>query len=200
MHLGSKQKIILMEGPDRTGKTNIAQELSRRIYVPYFKNSDEVRNFLDPKDYYVNILRYADPYFISYLRQTKNSVIIDRHYPSEWVYSRVFSRKTDMEALRRTDEAMASLDAKIIICFRNDYTDRHDDHFPEIITDNKLKLLHEGYAQFCSWTKCETHWINVDDENLDREVNEILDKAQLHLEPLKFTGKIDLEKESDSDE
>ena len=162
------QKLIILEGPDRTGKSNIAQELSRRLFVPYFKNNDEVKNFLDPKDYYVNVLRYADPYFVSYLKQTGHSVIIDRHYPSEWVYSQVFKRKTDIEALRRTDEAMAGLGVKIVICWRSSYANREDDDFPGVINEEKLQKIHDGYVKFREWTQCESIWLNVDDENLNR--------------------------------
>lgn len=185
------QKVIIFEGPDRTGKSNIAQELSHRLFVPYFKNKDEVKNFLDSKDYYVNVLRYADPYFISYLKQTGNSVIIDRHYPSEWVYSRVFKRKTDMKALRRTDEAMAALGAKIVICWRSSYANREDDDFPGVITEEKLQKIHDGYVRFRNWTKCESIWLNVDDEDLNREVNDVLNDLDLRPKPLEFNGNFD---------
>lgn len=195
------QKVIIFEGPDRTGKSNIAQELSRRLFIPYFKNKDEVKNFLDPKDYYVNVLRYADPYFISYLKQTGNSVIIDRHYPSEWVYSTVFGRKTDMEALRRTDEAMAELGVKLVICWRSSYANREDDDFPGVITEEKLQAIHDGYVKFREWTKCESIWLNVDDENLNREVEDVLNDLNLRHKPLEFKGNFDpLEFEEETEE
>ncbi len=197
------QRVIIFEGPDRTGKTNIAQEISRRINVPYFKNDAEVKNFLNPKDYYVNTLRYADPYFLSYLIQTRSSVIIDRHYPSEWVYSKVFKRKTDMKAMRRTDDALAELGAKIVITWRSDYNDREDDQFPDVITAKKLQAIHDGYVAFREWTKCESIWLNVDDENLDREVDDVLNDLNLRPKPLEFTGRFDpfdLTEETDVDE
>lgn len=173
------QRVIIFEGPDRTGKTNIAQEVSRRISIPYFKNDAEVKNFLDPKDYYVNTLRYADPYFLSYLAQTQSSVIIDRHYPSEWVYSKVFNRKTDMKAMRRTDDFLAELGAKIVITWRSDYSNREDDQFPDVITEKKLQLIHDAYIEFRNWTKCESIWLNVDDEDLDREVTDVINDLGL---------------------
>jgi len=195
------QNVIIFEGPDRTGKSNIAQEVSRRLYVPYFKNKDEVKNFLDPKDYYVNVMRYADPYFLSYLKQTGHSVIIDRHYPSEWVYSTVFNRKTDMEAARRTDEAMAALGAKIVICWRSSYANREDDDFPTVITEEKLQKIHDGYVKFREWTKCESIWLNVDDENLNREVEDVLNDLNLLPRPLEFKGNFDpLEFEEECEE
>ena len=185
------QRVIIFEGPDRTGKTNIAQEVSRRIGIPYFKNDADIKNFLNPKDYFVNTLRYADPYFLSYLAQTKSSVIIDRHYPSEWVYSKVFKRKTDMKAMRRTDDFLAELGAKIVITWRSDYSNREDDQFPDVITEKKLQQIHDGYVAFREWTKCESIWLNVDDENLNRETDDVLNDLDLRLKPLQFSGHID---------
>lgn len=191
------QRIIIFEGPDRTGKTNIAQALSQEVQIPYFKNESESKNFLNPKQYYVNVLRYADPYFLSYLKQTKSSIIIDRHYPSEWVYSKVFKRTTDMKALERTDAAMAELGAKIIICWRESYLNREDDLFPDVIDADKLKQIHEAYIEFRNWTKCDSMWLNVDDEDLGREVDDALTLLDLKLKPLEFSGHVDFESDFD---
>jgi len=56
----SKQQIVVLCGPDHTGKTNIARELSKVIDVPYFKSSNEHATYLQNKDLFINQLRYAD--------------------------------------------------------------------------------------------------------------------------------------------
>ena len=89
--MSSSQQIIIFEGPDGCGKTNISTALSEKIRVPYFKNKDEWKFFVDNPSYFVNALTYGDPYFLSYLEQTGASVIVDRWYPSEWVYSQVLT-------------------------------------------------------------------------------------------------------------
>lgn len=151
------------------GKTEIAKALSLSLGVPYFKNENETKKFLDPKDYFVNTLRYCDPYFISFLKQTRTSVIIDRHYPSEWVYSKVFGRQTDMQALQRTDTAFAELGAIIVFCWREKHL-RVDDAFPGVIDTKRLSELQDNYKQFCNWTKCRVIPLNVDDEDIEREL------------------------------
>lgn len=163
------QRVIIFEGADMVGKTEIAKALSLSLGIPYFKNENETKKFLDPKDYFVNTLKYADPYFVSFLKQTKTSVIIDRHYPSEWVYSKVFGRPTDMEALQRTDTAFAEAGAIIVFCWREKHL-RKDDAFPGVIDTKKLSEIQDNYKQFCNWTKCRVIPLNVDDEDIEREL------------------------------
>ena len=168
------QTIIIFEGPDGCGKTNMAHGLSGKIGAPYFKNKDEWKHFQDDPSYFVNALTYGDPYFLSYLEQTKASVIVDRWYPSEWVYSQVFDRPTNMGVLRAIDDRAASLGAKIIIPTRTSYSNVVD-QFADIVTPDLLATVHDYYLAFKDWTKCESLVINVDDEDLDRELAEILE-------------------------
>jgi len=167
------QRIIIFEGPDRCGKSNIAQELSKRLDIPYFKNKRESKFFKADPGYFVKALKYADPYFISYLQQTKASIILDRSFPSEWVYSQAFNRETNLDILRMVDGLYAGIGAKIIIPTRKDYALCSPDQFEEIDKEMLVKL--DGlYTDFESWTSCETKRINVDDEDLERELSEIM--------------------------
>ena len=166
------QTIIIFEGPDGCGKTNMAHGLSGKIGAPYFKNKDEWKHFQDDPSYFVNALTYGDPYFLSYLEQTGASVILDRSYPSEWVYSRVFGRETNTTALEFIDRKYAELGTKIIIPFRTCYSNVVDQF--SSVTPEKLSRIDSEYRDFARWTKCETLFVNVDDENLDRELFEIL--------------------------
>lgn len=168
-----KQRIVIFEGPDGCGKTNISQALSESAEIPYFKNKDEWKNFVNDPSYFVNALTYGDPYFLSYLEQTKSSVIVDRWYPSEWVYSRVFDRPTSPTVLRKIDHRAASLGAKIIIPYRTSY-DNVVDQFEDVITPNILRTVDGLYREFAEWTECDTLLLNVDDEDLSRELSEVI--------------------------
>ena len=170
MHHLMKQKVIIFDGPDRCGKTNMARELSRRINVPYFKNKDEHKYFLKDPSYFLNAIRYVDTYFTSYLETSGSSVILDRAWPSEWIYSKVFDRTTDLEVLRELDERHSKLGTKIVIPLRKDYSRVRDEY--ESINKNLTKI-HDLYLKFCDWSFCESRVIYVDDENLDREMKEI---------------------------
>ena len=173
--MNKKQQVIIFDGPDMTGKTEIAHALSEKLNIPYFKNELEGKAFKrDLESYFINMLRYSDPFFVSFLQQTKTSIILDRSYPSEYVYSKVFYRPTDRRRLKTLDEAYANINAKIIICCRNSYL-KQDDLCPEKINLRHFHIIHDQYMKFATeFTKCDVKILYVDDENLTREINEIL--------------------------
>lgn len=166
------QIIAALEGPDGCGKTNIGQELARRLNVPYFKNQRESMFFEADPGYFVRAMKYGDPYVCSLLKQTGHSVILDRSYPSEWVYSQAFSRPTDMKMLGLVDGMYADVGLKIVVPYRTNYS-KVKDQFAAI-NEQKLLMIHELYSQFCEWTKCDTLRICVDDEDLERQMSIII--------------------------
>ncbi len=177
------QHVVIFDGPDGCGKTNMALELSQKINVPYFKNKREAKFFEDDPGYFVKALKYADPYFASYLHETKASVILDRSFPSEFVYSKVLGRDTSMDMLRLVDSMYASLNTKIIIPYRTSYN-KVIDQFSSI-DENVLIEVDKVYKEFMRWTSCEVLHMNVDDESLEREMSQIIafihDVKQEHL-------------------
>lgn len=165
------QRIIIYEGPDRCGKSEQAKELSRRLGIPYFKNMDEHKYFINDPSYFLNAIRYVDTYFTSYLESSGASVILDRAWPSEWIYSQALRRQTDFELLRKLDERHAQLGTAIVIPSRSDYGGVVDEY--DSINKNLL-LIHDLYKEFAGWTKCKVIQLNVDDEDLDREMKETM--------------------------
>jgi hypothetical protein len=166
----------MVVGPDMTGKTQIAKELSKRTGIPYFKASSERTTYLETKvtrpELFLNQLLYADPRAFDLAKQVGFSMVMDRAYPCEAVYSQVMERKTDMDAIHVMDGLWASLGAKIVICYRSSYEGIVDD-IDEKITAPVLKRLTEAYFAFSDWTRCDVLRLNVDDEDLNREVEEI---------------------------
>lgn len=171
------QRIVMFVGADMCGKTQIAKELSRVALIPYFKATSEHTTFLSSRvavnDQFLNQLRFADPRVFDLLRQTGHSVIFDRAYPCEYAYSKVLGRETDMKMLHHVDESWASIKAKIVFCHRSSYAGIQDDLDPTIGEGNLLNL-HAAYEEFFDWTKCEVLRLNVDDEDLEREVNDCM--------------------------
>src|SRR4030067_538019 len=163
------QHVIIFDSPDRTGKTEISVELSKRLGVPRFKNHREGMFFERDPGYFCKALRYGDPYFVSYLKQTGASVILDRSFPSEWVYSQAFNRPTSMDILRMVDTMYAEIGAKIIIPYRSSYHGIQDDQF-KILDGPKLQKIDDLYNEFVKWTSCDVLRLCVDDEDLQREV------------------------------
>lgn len=196
-----KQQVIIFCGPDRCGKTEIANELSKKINVPVFKSKwehftmkfEKNENFTNDCDLleeysdskhkktsnvemnvkFVDQLRIADPRIADFIVSTKTSVIFDRSWPCEWVYSRLFNRETSVDTIKLLEKMYKSIDAKIVICVRNSYVGISDD-IDERITSDKLQQIHDLYLEFSKWTKCKYMLLNVDDENLERETNEVI--------------------------
>lgn len=175
MYVG-RQHIVFFVGPDRCGKTEISTALSRITGIPYFKATSEHTSFLSSRvsksDQFLNQLRFADPRVIDLLRQTGHSVVFDRGFPCEFVYSKVMGRETDMVMLKHLDEEYEKLGAKIVMCHRSSYKGIQDDLDPTIKQD-LLEKLDKAYFEFLSWTKCDHLLLNVDDEDLDREVDQV---------------------------
>jgi deoxyadenosine/deoxycytidine kinase len=177
MHALPKQVILFFVGPDMTGKTQISQEVARVMGIPYFKASSEHDSFLSSRvskrEAFLNQLRYADPRVFDILKQTGYSLIFDRGFPCEYAYSKVFGRETDMTMLRHMDEMWSTIDARIIMCYRSNYDNIVDDLDP-MIKGNVLQQIHDAYLDFFEWSKCKRFKLNVDDEDLNREVNDVI--------------------------
>jgi hypothetical protein len=149
------------------GKTHIGKALSASSGIPYFKNQDEHKYFLKDPEYFVHAIRYVDTYFTSYLEVSGASVILDRAWPSEWIYSRALGRKTDFGVLRDLDARHAELGTYIVVPHRSDYSSMRDDY--DQVTNN-IGKIHDLYMEFVEWSQCKCLTLNVDDEDLDREL------------------------------
>jgi len=172
--MNHKQQVIIFEGPDGCGKTNISAELSRRTGIPVFKNDGEWSHFGagNAAEYFRLTAQYSYPFALSMIRQTKLSIIFDRAHPSEWTYSRAFGRERCDDLIARGDELCAALGAKIIIPLRSDYSRVVDEYG---VTPTHLQTLDGLYREYASSvTKCQTLLLNVDDENLEREMSETM--------------------------
>lgn len=169
----NKQTILAVVGPDMSGKTEITLALEKVLGIPRFKATSEHDTYLNAQDAFINQLRYADTRMVDFLKQTGYGVIFDRAWPCEFSYAKVFHRETDLGVLFQVDKAMADLGAKVIICIRSSYRNIIDDIDPTT-KEARLKLLDAAYREFFEWTACEVKLLKVDDEDLQREVSDIL--------------------------
>lgn len=168
-----RQHVIIFDGPDMCGKTNIAQELAYKTGITYFKNNLERDAFVSEPQYFSNASKYVDTYMSNFLYLTKISVIFDRNYPSEYVYPVVFNRQRNLDVLRHIDEIHAKIGTVIVIPYRTSFANIIDDVHNNI-TETLLKQIDDLYIEFCDWTRCRTYRLCVDDQNLNREVNDII--------------------------
>ena len=176
-----KQRIFILDGPDQCGKSEISQHLAKTLKIPYFKNSIDKKAFAnDDENYFQNCMRYAEPFWLSYLEQSKTSVVMDRGYLSEAVYSKVFSRETDHDLIMKLDEMYSKLNTYIVFCFRSSYTGWYDDFDPKRIDSKTLWKLDSEYRLFLNTTKCRVINLCVDSHNLNEQTNVILDLVKRH--------------------
>ena len=168
-----RKPIVILEGCDKSGKTEIAKELASWLQVPYFKSSTEREGFRSGPDRFINEIRWADPVLNDFLVQANCGAVFDRRHPSEYVYSRYYNRQTDMQAIRSSDEALANAGAVIVIAHRTSYAGFADDIDTKLGPDQLMQLL-RLYREFTAITKCPVYFLNVDDEDLDRECAEVV--------------------------
>lgn len=171
--VGERGQLVIVDGPDMCGKTQVARAMASRFGLTYFKNTRERAEFGQKNDYFINTLRYGLTYMLDYLRQSDASVVFDRCYPTEWVYARAFGRETDEACLRWCDEEFARLGGKVIVLRRRDYDGIVDDTHPHLVDTARLKQLDALYVQFAGWSKAPVYYVEVDDEDLDRELADI---------------------------
>lgn len=175
-----RNTIILLEGPDGCGKTEISRALSLELGIPYFKVDSEKANWANDAFKHSMWFDFTLPQF---LKTTRVSYIGDRSYVSEWVYSKVFGRQTNDKMLAATDEAMANLGTIVVIALRRNYAEARSD---ELIPNDKLQPLHDKYLEFAQWTKCRVAKIYVDD--FDNDLGKELDNLVPALVHLSYFG------------
>src|SRR3990167_9124961 len=154
-----KQKIIIFDGCDRTGKTTISKALSEKLNIPLFKRIDINKNY----DYLIDII-YCGEFYTQLLEQTKYSIIFDRLYPSELVYSHVLNRLSSFEKIIDIDSRFAKMGAKIIITYKD-----KDKFIKDKIIPKELFLeINNKFIKFSKMSACNILLLNTSDENLEK--------------------------------
>lgn len=170
------QKIIIMEGPDRCGKTEVGKAVAEYFDIPYFKVSSEGENWRKEEGF-LNALRYDQTYICEFLEQTGHSCVIDRAYPSEFVYSHIFNRHTDTDLIWELDDRFAKMGTTIVVCMRRFLPEIWDD---EHVPSEKFEALHGRYELFVRNTACNVVKMYTDGEKFDCDIN----KQMLLLGPI----------------
>lgn len=169
------QRIIVFVGSDRTGKSHIAHEVADRLGLRVYKASTERDTFLSSQSDFLTQIRHGAPAQLDMVEQLGTSLVFDRSYPCEWVYSRYFERETDDNVVLELDRRYAKLGAVIVWCDRDSFSGIVDD-LDENLDERALSEISSLYREFLmKHTKCRWIRLGVDDEDLDREVNEVLE-------------------------
>ena len=172
----SSQIIIIFEGHDMTGKTEIAKALAKELGIPYFKNKAEYDKNYDSSA----ALKYQAPFTQKLLEATGQSIIFDRSWPSELIYSQVYERPTYKSILSMLDDRLSRMNSIIFILEKNEEDYLEDAH--SMIEVEKYNAIKQAYHNFHSTSSTETHLINISEfknkdgsYNLLNELNYIFD-------------------------
>src|SRR5690606_6722872 len=91
--------IIILEGPDGVGKSALANQLSERLSMPVWKR---VHNPLYGMTVESSQLLHESEFQM--FQALNPDVIVDRWYPSEYIYNNAFGRDFDRKAIVDLDE------------------------------------------------------------------------------------------------
>jgi thymidylate kinase len=165
-----EQKIIIFEGHDKSGKTTIAKALSEHLDIPVFK---AVRNkhWWDPM---VNLLYFVEG-VTQFLEQSKQSIILDRWVPSDYVYSTLFNRDISFRKIWEIDERLSKLDTTVIVCYKNEDAFIHDTEDELFINESQYQQMTDLYREYAKQSRLKFYFLNTSDEDLAKQINIIID-------------------------
>jgi len=167
--------VFIFDGPDGCGKTTLAKRISKELNMPYHKNPYEHGEWKHP-DRYKLMLRYTDLYFLTYLKNSRNDVCLDRSWTTEWVYSQVFNRGNDFEFLHKLDDLLSSIENSVLIITTRTNLPNQEDEL-EGINDNWFKIR-DKYEELSSWTKNKVIYINTENKTQEETYVYCLEKLK----------------------
>ena len=163
---------VILTSPDLCGKTNIAAELSRVTGVPTYKSGRE-HSLFHVKDAQYNILKYAVYEQLQIVSLCNLSIIFDRFFPCEFVYSKVYHRNSDDTLVLSYDSWWNELGGKIVFLDKPEM-----DGDDELIAASKYQEIRTLYDKYKKLTTCKHITIDTSDYNLINQVNTILEFLQ----------------------
>ena len=163
-----EQIIVILDGPDGTGKTEISQGLSKVLRIHTFKNPLEGTLFRNKT--FQEEMKYVPEYIVAFLKQTGTSVIFDRHYPAEYAYAKTLNRDFDEEKFWAIDKIFAEIDTKIILCHTSHYTNYED----PLVPIGAQEDIFRHYLAFSIKSSCKNYFLDTSTQNLPEQLSTIV--------------------------
>ena len=146
-------KLIIVEGPDRSGKTTLAKYIAEQTKGIYIHASGDKTLHAGMMAYHKSILHTA-----AFARQQGHMVVLDRLWPSESVYGELL-RPTNLGHVAYDYQVMRgnciSLKAQYVFCIPEDAVERHrqDPDHTHPYTDDQFRQIVEGYRYLANLLK-----------------------------------------------
>ena len=160
--------IIFMEGPDGTGKTNIAKALADKYTMKIYKNDAEFKLYAeDSTNKFISLLRYSGPAEYHMVKLLRPDIIFDRNYISEYAYSKAFNRETDLALIKAFDSLYSKLNSMVIYCYKKEYKNYKDD-FIDLEKINEIDSIYRTY--FDTINTLPIYMLDTTTENLSEQI------------------------------
>lgn len=157
-----KKKILILEGLSRVGKTTLAKRLIQlapesAMYIIEARPE----NFWD-KNFSEKCKEIANRTLNLLISSQYNCFVLDRFYPSEYVFCRLYNRPFDFSFYKAYDEEVFKLGAQIIYCTTSNLLLRNllKESTKPTQTLRELGFMRKYYTEFFKWSKLS--YIQVD--------------------------------------
>jgi thymidylate kinase len=160
-----KNKIIMIEGTDGSGKTTVCNLLSEKLNIPILK-MPRMKKYFDK-----NITEEMSELFNRTIVQFNNfSFILDRGYVSSLVYSKIYNREFDLNYIDVIEEQLKPQIFVLTVGEEEMFRRREKD---EIINDLMRVKIREEYVKISE----ERNYKIIDTTNItpDQVCNKILE-------------------------
>lgn len=157
--------IILVEGPDGSGKSTLCNNIIENHKASYIHLS-RPKNKLDIHSQFIHSMSAAH-----LLNESGSDVILDRHFLSQIVYQGIFNDQNTIEKFSAT--AFMNIIDKIILCIpgdKNKYLDRFNN-----LKTNRYEMyqnMEDVYDAYLSLYTGEKICNKIDNEFYDMIINE----------------------------
>jgi|TARA_Y100000310_G_scaffold309357_1_gene353370 thymidylate kinase len=161
-------KRIIFEGPDGCGKTTLSQIISDIYNIPVYTSPH--RHKIDKNEtLLLNILKWGIPEQLQLIQTCDSKIIYDRFFPSEFVYSSVYKRKTDKNLIFKYDKWWNDLDGVII--FLDKPCMEVNDH---LVEKKYYQQIRKKYQEYKELTVCPHITIDSTSESVQEQLTQIL--------------------------
>lgn len=130
--------IVILEGPERTGKTTVAHYFEEKGFI-YFKDRNHIRNYKPS-----NIAERLDATlsFLISMDKAGVNVVLDRFHISELIYGKIrrCATRQDTEYLRYIDEILSHMNVKLVNLTR-EVDENFIEAYPKVISSEDLTSI-----------------------------------------------------------
>lgn len=170
--------VIIIEGPDRSGKTTVAELVAKHFGTEVFMtNSREC--FADLKNDTSNLAKfnYYLAKFIENMQATSEQtkpIVIYRSFLSEMVYADLFNRKTHNQANNSTDDCFKLMNATVFLLQNKKALHYGDD----LLSDGEVRRSIRLFDKYKNYVKTELKEIDTYDREVTAYVQEIINHVK----------------------